>query len=286
VLGVVVGSDPHLAAWAEGQLAGEFSLAGGGDEPLGVRWQSGAVLPGGTLATLGVRWIGGSAADPVVDQRLAMVSLPGMERALVLDQPVARRPVELASSTALDLQLTNDVFNGLSRRVVSGDRDLTIAAGRADREIELPADWADVDGSLGVAVDGTDGALELRTRTERNLPWDSLRSETLRWRPSAGDGAHAAGEVVRRLVFAFGPGGPERAQRLHERMGRLETGSSELAAAWVAGERDGLDVTVVVAANFADAAREVTLDVTGVPGVASSELDVEVPARSVEVRRR
>lgn len=286
VLGVVVGDDPHLAAWTEGQLAGELVPAGSGEPPRGVRWRNGAALPGGTLATLGVRWIGGSAADPVVDQQLAMVSLPGMRRALVLDKPVAREPVELTSSTALDLEVTNDVFNGLSRRVVSGERELTVAAGRADREIALPADWADVDGSLGVAVDGTAGSLELRTRAERNLPWNSLRSETLRWRPRSDDGVHAEGEVVRRLALGFGPGGPEAARRLSEQTGLLATGSPELAAAWIAGERDGEDVTAVVAANFADGPREVTLDVAGVPGVERGELSLEVPARSVVVRQR
>lgn len=285
VLGVVVSGDPSMAVWAEGQLAGSFSLAGSADEPLGVRWQDRERLPGGGYATLGVRWVGGSAQAPGVDQHLAMVSLPELGRALVLDQPVARRQLRVTASSGLDLHIANDVFNGLQRRVMSGGREVMLAAGLADRELELPAPWANVDGDLGVAYDGTAGVLELRTRARRNLAWDSLRTETLRWRPEAPQRTYAAGDVIRRLAFGFHPGGSDQTRRLSEAMGVLDTGMADVAAAWIQGETDGETVTVLVAANFSGQPRQLALDPTGVPGVGPSDGERGLPARSIEVWR-
>lgn len=285
VAGVVLSGDPSMAAWAEGQLAGSFSLAGAAEPPLGVRWHDRERLRGGGYATLGVRWVGGSAQAPGVDQQLAMVSLPRLGRALVLDQPVARRRLRLAASSGLDLHIANDVFNGLQRRVVSGSRDIPVAAGLADRELGLPQPWANVDGELGVAYDGTAGALELRTRSGRNLAWDSLRSETLRWRPAERQRPYAAGDVIRRLAFGFHPGGPERTRQLSEAMGVLDTGGTDVAAAWIQGETRGEAVTVLVAANFSGQPRQVALDVGSVPGARPSDGQRELAARSVEVWR-
>lgn len=285
VLGVVVADDPHLVAWDEGQLAGSFSLAGSAAQPLGVRWHDSRPLPEGGYATLGVRWIGGSAEAPRLDQQLAMVSLPELGRALVLDQPVARRRVRLTSSTGLDLHVTNDVFNRLQRRLVSGERELTVAAGSQARDIELPARWVNVDGGLGVVADGTDGTLELRTRAERNLAWDSLRAETVRWRPTEAGRAYAPGETVRRLAFGFHSGGPAQTRRLAQAMGMLDTGRADVAAAWVQGETGGEDVTVIVAANFANRPRELALDAREIPGARPSDAERELSPRSVEVWR-
>lgn len=277
VLGVVSAGDPHMVAWREGQLAGDVSLAGVEDAPRGVSWHETRELARGGYATMGVRWIGGSAAAPAITQQLAMVSLPGSERAVVLDQPVAARSVEVSSSTGLDLAITNDIFNQLTRHVTSGGQRRRVASGDADRVIGLAAPWANIDGRLGVAYDGTAGRLELATMALRTRPWGGLRHETLRWRADQPGGRHAPGTVLRRLVFGFHAGGPRQTRELSQGLRLLATGDAHVTAAVVPGGDGGGDT--VVAANFAAEPRQLTLELGGEAPAPT----VQLPGRSVRI---
>jgi hypothetical protein len=283
VLGMVTAGDPHMLAWQEGQLAGDFSIAGVDDAPRGVSWSERRELAGGGFATLGERWVGGSASAPAVRQQLAMVSLPQRNRVVVLDQPVAGRTVTLTDSSGLDLAVTNDIFNRMSRRVVSGEQELILASGQTDRDIALSAPWANIDGRLGVAADGSAGGLTVRTRRLRTEPWGGLRTETLRWHPVEATDTYEPGAVIRRLALGFHAGRPQQTNRLSRDLAMVDTGDAELSAAVVPvdGERD--DARMVVAANFADQPRQLRLE-SGVSGSSPAiKRRVELPARSVRV---
>lgn len=284
VLGLVMPGDPHMVEWAQGQLAGTFSIKGVGAQERGVRWHDIRRLSGGGYATLGERWFGDSAEEPRLTQQLAMVSVPGLNRALVLDTARATKPVAMGGSSALDLHLTNDIFNESERRIHTQGEQRTVP-GATDGQIDLRGPWVNVDDRLGVAYDGSAGSLRLQARGHRNLPWNSLRSETVRWSPADPGRIHDAGETVRQLAFGFHAGGHDETRGLADQMGVLATSVPDVNAAWLAGSADGTETTVLAVANFSGRARSVTVDVREVPAFTQPELERRVPSRSVDVLR-
>ena len=188
-----------------------------------------------------------------ITHRVGVVALPDGRTTLLRESARANTDVTVAATNGLQWNIGNDIFNGNARTLRSDGGPMVIpGVGGEAQALPITGNWLNVDGQIGLAVDGE--PIRLIDRPNRTAPYQSYCYETVAL-GSVGRRDVAAGESVLDHVTAFVTRASTSAtRRLAMQVERVPMPGTDIAVAEVTSP---LKRRYIVGWNFGEGGREV-----------------------------